>query len=221
MDAVGSAALGSVSSELLKLVVDTAGKTIWFKESLANLKSTLTSLGPLIKEIEQHNKALGRSQKELEPLVRKMEDGRKLVRKCETVGIMGRIRHQRDLDELEVWLKRYFTLNLQAQILRDTKETLSKVSGVDVHKSDINGSAKAQSAYEDELDTNAEEEFRKAFELFDKDQNGYISASELRHMMISLGEKTTIEEAEDMIKEADLDGNGQISFDEFVNVIKS
>lgn len=38
--------------------------------------------------------------------------------------------------------------------------------------------------------------------------------------MINLGEKLTDEEAEMMIKEADLDGDGQVNFDEFVKMMK-
>ncbi|KAH9289653.1 hypothetical protein KI387_033770, partial [Taxus chinensis] len=58
-------------------------------------------------------------------------------------------------------------------------------------------------------ETDTDEELREAFKVFDKDQNGFISASELRHVMINLGEKLTDEEVEQMIKEADVDGDGQ------------
>ncbi|TNN58659.1 Calmodulin [Liparis tanakae] len=42
-----------------------------------------------------------------------------------------------------------------------------------------------------------------------KDGNGYISAAELRHVMTNLGEKLTDEEVDEMIREADIDGDGQ------------
>ncbi|KAE9589718.1 putative EF-hand domain pair protein [Lupinus albus] len=64
-----------------------------------------------------------------------------------------------------------------------------------------------------------EEELNEAFQVFDKDQNGYISASELRHVMMNLGEKLSDEEVEQMIKEADLDGDGQVNYDEFVKMM--
>ncbi|RCV19397.1 hypothetical protein SEVIR_3G397500v4 [Setaria viridis] len=64
-----------------------------------------------------------------------------------------------------------------------------------------------------------DEELREAFKVFDKDQNGYISATELRHVMINLGEKLTDEEVEQMIREADLDGDGQVNYDEFVRMM--
>lgn len=68
-------------------------------------------------------------------------------------------------------------------------------------------------------ETDAEEELKEAFKVFDKDQNGYISASELRHVMINLGEKLTDEEVEQMIREADMDGDGQVNYEEFVRIM--
>jgi calmodulin len=65
----------------------------------------------------------------------------------------------------------------------------------------------------------SEEEIREAFKVFDKDGNGYISAAELRHVMTNLGEKLTDEEADEMIREADVDGDGQINYDEFVKMM--
>ncbi|PWA34446.1 EF-hand domain [Artemisia annua] len=68
-------------------------------------------------------------------------------------------------------------------------------------------------------DTDSEEELKEAFKAFDKDQNGYISAAELRHMMANLGEKLTDEEVDEMIREADLDGDGQVNYEEFVRMM--
>ncbi|KAK3035893.1 hypothetical protein RJ639_033394 [Escallonia herrerae] len=68
-------------------------------------------------------------------------------------------------------------------------------------------------------DTDSEEELREAFKVFDKDQNGSISAAELRHVMTNLGEKLTDEEVNEMIREADLDGDGQVSYEEFVRMM--
>ncbi|CAD6216575.1 unnamed protein product [Miscanthus lutarioriparius] len=68
-------------------------------------------------------------------------------------------------------------------------------------------------------DTDSEEELKEAFRVFDKDQNGFISAAELRHVMTNLGEKLTDEEVDEMIREADVDGDGQINYEEFVKVM--
>lgn len=53
-------------------------------------------------------------------------------------------------------------------------------------------------------------ETRAAFNVFDKDGSGTISADELRQVMKSLGENLTDEEIDEMIREADKDRNGTI-----------
>ncbi|KAJ1413889.1 EF-Hand 1, calcium-binding site [Sesbania bispinosa] len=68
-------------------------------------------------------------------------------------------------------------------------------------------------------ETEAEEELKEAFRVFDKDQDGYISPSELRSVLRSIGEKVTEEELEQMIKEADLDGDGLLDYEDFVRMM--
>ncbi|XP_042400122.1 calmodulin-like isoform X2 [Zingiber officinale] len=68
-------------------------------------------------------------------------------------------------------------------------------------------------------ESDSEEELKEAFKVFDKDQNGFISKNE--NVMMSLGEKLTDEEVDQMIKEADLDGDGQVNYEEFVKMMKS
>ncbi|XP_039032560.1 calmodulin-2/4-like [Hibiscus syriacus] len=62
---------------------------------------------------------------------------------------------------------------------------------------------------------NVIDELQEAFKVFDRDQDGFISANELRQVMMNLGERLTMEEAEQMIREADLDGDGLVSYEEF------
>ena len=57
-------------------------------------------------------------------------------------------------------------------------------------------------------DVDPEVEIKEAFRVFDKDGNGFISAAELRHVMTNIGEKLTDEEVDEMVKEADVDGDG-------------
>ena len=61
--------------------------------------------------------------------------------------------------------------------------------------------------------TDTEDELKEAFKVFDKDGTGFISAAQLREVMKNLGEDLTDEEVDDMIKSADTDGDGQMSFD--------
>ncbi|KAG8805834.1 hypothetical protein FRC17_005306, partial [Serendipita sp. 399] len=62
-------------------------------------------------------------------------------------------------------------------------------------------------------DTDSEEEIKEAFKVFDKDGNGFISSAELRHVMLNLGEKLSDNEVDEMIREADVDGDGQINYE--------
>ena len=59
----------------------------------------------------------------------------------------------------------------------------------------------------------------KTFKIFDKDGNGQISANEIVDVMNRLGQSITVEEAMEIIKEADRDGDGYINYEEFVRLI--
>lgn len=69
----------------------------------------------------------------------------------------------------------------------------------------------------DEADT--EQEIINAFRVFDKDGNGLISKAELTNIMSILGDTLTNEEIEEMIIEADVDGDGFINYEEFVRMM--
>ena len=55
-----------------------------------------------------------------------------------------------------------------------------------------------------------EEEMRQAFNVFDHNRSGSISAAELRQVMHSLDETLTDDQIDEMMKEADLNGDGTI-----------
>ncbi|KAM8711224.1 hypothetical protein ACLKA7_000374 [Drosophila subpalustris] len=64
-----------------------------------------------------------------------------------------------------------------------------------------------------------EEELREAFRIFDKDNNGYIGVDQLRVVMLDLNQKLGEDELEDMIREGDFDGDGYLSYEEFVDMM--
>ena len=65
------------------------------------------------------------------------------------------------------------------------------------------------------------DEVKEAFREFDPDKNGYVGAAEIAHILQSMGEKATDDEVDEMILMADLDGDGQVSFEEFFKLISS
>lgn len=60
-----------------------------------------------------------------------------------------------------------------------------------------------------------------AFRVFDQQGSGEIGAQELSHIMTSLGEKLTEEEALEMIKLADPNGTGIVKYENFVDKLVS
>ncbi|KAH3848234.1 uncharacterized protein LOC127873883 [Dreissena polymorpha] len=64
------------------------------------------------------------------------------------------------------------------------------------------------------------EEMKEAFKVFDSDGNGFISQAELKHTLINMGEVITDDEIEEMMMEADTDGDGQVSFSEFCRLMQ-
>jgi calmodulin len=62
-------------------------------------------------------------------------------------------------------------------------------------------------------------EYRDAFSLFDKDGNGYLTKEELGHVMHQLGQWARMEELQEMLAEIDTDGDGNVSFEEFVEIL--
>jgi len=69
-------------------------------------------------------------------------------------------------------------------------------------------------------DKNSRDEINKVFALFDEDETGKISFRNLKRISQELGESLTDEELQEMIEEADRDGDGLINPDEFYRVMR-
>ncbi|XP_036598563.1 calmodulin-like protein 6 [Trichosurus vulpecula] len=63
---------------------------------------------------------------------------------------------------------------------------------------------------------NQDVELRAAFKVFDKEAKGYIDWDTLKYVLMNAGEPLNEVEAEQMMKEADKDGDGTIDYEEFV-----
>lgn len=58
-------------------------------------------------------------------------------------------------------------------------------------------------------------ELKDAFDMYDLDKNGLISAKELHAVLKSLGEKCSLKDCSKMISKVDVDGDGNVNFEEF------
>ncbi|KAI8896318.1 Caltractin [Globomyces pollinis-pini] len=66
----------------------------------------------------------------------------------------------------------------------------------------------------------SKEEILKAFRLFDDDETGTITLKNLKRVAKELGENLTDEELQEMIDEADRNGDGVIDQEEFLRIMK-
>jgi centrin-1 len=62
-------------------------------------------------------------------------------------------------------------------------------------------------------------DMRKIFSLFDEEHTGFISLKSLKKVVKDLGDNIDEAELQEMIERADLDRDGQVSEEEFYNIM--
>jgi Ca2+-binding EF-hand superfamily protein len=65
------------------------------------------------------------------------------------------------------------------------------------------------------------DELREAFDVFDRNRDGLVSIDELLQVMGRLGEEMSREEAEASLRRGDSDGDGQLTYEEFIAFMMS
>jgi Ca2+-binding EF-hand superfamily protein len=60
-------------------------------------------------------------------------------------------------------------------------------------------------------------DLEEAFDYLDKNKDHKISADEFKNVMSTQGDKLTNEEIDEIFQEIDIDGNGEINFEEFIS----
>ena len=69
------------------------------------------------------------------------------------------------------------------------------------------------------LEQDDQAELKNAFRLFDHDETGKISFKNLKRVVRELGERMSDEELQEMMDDADRDGDGEVNEGEFLRVI--
>lgn len=64
-----------------------------------------------------------------------------------------------------------------------------------------------------------QEQLMEVFRAFDRDGNGYITAAELAGQMAKMGHPLTYRELTEMMRDADTNGDGVLSFNEFTSIL--
>ncbi|XP_024191176.1 probable disease resistance protein At5g66890 [Rosa chinensis] len=101
-----------------------------FKPQLGDIKSTLDSLEPLIKEMAECEKELGGQGEELENLRVEMGEGVELIRKCSKASRLKQYKYGSRLVKLSKSLQRLLGI-LKVQGIRDVKKALVSVRNIE------------------------------------------------------------------------------------------
>jgi calmodulin len=63
------------------------------------------------------------------------------------------------------------------------------------------------------------DEITESFSVFDKDGNGFISAVEFKHILVTMGEALSEKEITEVMKEVDIGSDGMINYNDFASII--
>ena len=96
---------------------------------------------------------------------------------------------------------------------KDVKEMLKKVDKDG--KGNIGFTEFLELLYDKMNDDDPKSQMMETFRIFDRDGNGFVSKSDLKEVMHFLGEDLNEDELDEIIKDWDEDGDGQLNYEEF------
>ena len=97
---------------------------------------------------------------------------------------------------------------MAAPVMNDRVSEIEEVSNVERPQADLRS----------DLRDSVVKDLAEAFKIFDRNGDGKISSVELGAVLRSLGENLSEAELEQMIKDVDEDGDGEIDLQEFINL---
>ena len=66
-----------------------------------------------------------------------------------------------------------------------------------------------------------EDEMRETFSMFDREGRGGITSSDIRQVLLAFGENLADDEIDRMIEAADRDGDGVVTFEDFLKLMSN
>ena len=101
----------------------------------------------------------------------------------------------------------------------DKNDIEKMFDSVDIDKSGFIDYSEFVVAAMNEKNLLTDEKLQSAFKMFDKDGSGFISAEEIKEIL-GFGKTLGEEGVNDIIKQVDANGDGQISFEEFAAMMR-
>ena len=118
-------------------------------------------------------------------------------------------------EELKKGYKKFFTDNLTDSEFDEIMKTIDQDKSGQIS---IEEFLRATVDYENLI---SEKNLKYAFDYFDKDHSGFLSPDEIREILgLSEENEDTMKLVNDIIKEVDINGDGQISYEEFKTMMK-
>lgn len=180
---------------------------------------------PLVKELTATFKVFDRdgdgriSKTELVAVLSSLDDGRNVLKDAEVDEMMMRADADGDgFIDLDEFIR--FNTTKSTSAAANSAELSRALSGSSSGGISEDGGEELISA--DSVDDEEKRALQSAFDVFDVDRNGFISADELHRVMVSLGDKhTTLEDCRCMIRSVDRDGDQMVDFREFQFLMSS
>lgn len=102
---------------------------------------------------------------------------------------------------------------------KDYADIEKMFDAVDIDKSGFIDYSEFVVAAMNEKSILSNEKLQSAFKMFDKDNSGFISSDEIKEIL-GFGKTLSEEAVNDIIKQVDANGDGQISFEEFASMMR-
>ena len=102
---------------------------------------------------------------------------------------------------------------------KDKVDIEKMFDAVDIDKSGFIDYSEFVVATMNEKNLLSNEKLQSAFKMFDKDNSGFISSEEIKEIL-GFGKTLSEEAVNEIIKQVDANGDGQISFEEFSAMMK-